>query len=710
MVDTTEKLVEIATAEIERQTEILSQQPRFKGGHAAFGTFLRWLQSDEIGQAPPYTADSRKRDAWLRAVWRQEPHLAGVINSVVLIDANRGWTLVGGRNQVARYTDILHDAEAGEGWRTYMRKAALSYWCTDLGCITEVGRDGANGPLRAIYHVDSARCRLTGDIEMPLEYFPASGGMQRWGARDFYRVASTPSDDEAMCGLGFCAVSRCLEVIRLLYAVMMHDQEQVGTRAPRGLLLLQGISEQQWLDSLAVREEEQDSLERRYYGGVQVLASAGMDQIDAKLVGLSQLPVNFDARQFMDLSMYAIALCFGYDPSEFWPVQYGALGRGTETEIQHAKATGKGGLDFALHFQERLQDELPETLHFEFEQRDDQGELLTASLAKAKQDVITAAYQAGLMEGAPLISRDEARSLLVEARLIPQEWTEAEEEVQATDTEDASRSTEFWRDRPEIRRMMELMPKEEIVTYTWPDEKFQTIWRPGQRRVFRTAVIKREWDRFDVEGELLHDLEGLFEEAHGEIVEAVEGGGDPERALAALGIALASILFTRFLTQATDILSIEISRLGIPVDFDMFMTDVQLWAQERAEAISKEIVETTRKRIADLAAGIAAGTLALADFGLAILPWFGEARAEGIAITEITALITAVQVIYYQLLQKQGQKLTLFWVTAQDERVCAICGALEGQPEEVWRRAAPLGPPVHPRCRCWLISKPAEKS
>ncbi|NLD44101.1 MAG: hypothetical protein GX657_11475, partial [Chloroflexi bacterium] len=440
-------------------------------------------------------------DRWLRAFWRLEPRLAGVMNSVTLIDANRGWSLVGGRNQVLRYTDILHNAEDGAGWRALMRKLSLSYWATDMGAVCELGRDGAGGPLRALYHVDSARCRLTGKRTMPLEYHPAAGGVQEWAAGDFLRVASMPSDDEAFRGLGFSAVSRCVEIARLLYAVLQHDQEQVGARAPKGLLLLQGISETQWEESLAAREADMASLERRYYGGVQVLASSGIEQVDAKLVALSQLPQNFDAKMFLDLSMYGYALCFGYDPSEFWPVQFGALGRGNETEVQHRKATGKGGLDFALSLQEQLQNELPGTLAFEFEQRDEAGELTTAALAQAKLNVVTTAYKAGLGQGESLLTRDEARSLLVDAGIIPPEWTEAEEDVQVADTQDVDR----WLDTAAVRRAMARWPEEEIVVYSWPSRRLRVLSKISQMRRTERRRPRRRTRREDAADGVLYE-------------------------------------------------------------------------------------------------------------------------------------------------------------------------------------------------------------
>jgi len=483
----TRQAIEQVGTLVERTTKEPSKQPRFAKEAGGYGGFLPLRLLAEM-EPPDYAANSMRRDQWLRAVWRLEPHLAGIINAVVLVDSNRGWTLTGGRNQVRRYTAMLHNADGGMGWRHFFRKASLSYWCTDLGAIVEWGRDGANGPLRALYHVDSARCYLTGNPDYPLAYNPPRGPRQEWRASDFYRCASLPSDDEAFYGLGFCAVSRALELLRLLYAVMLHDQEQVAARAPKGLLLLQGISETQWLQSLQARKEEQDSLGRQYYGGVQVLASMGIEQVDAKLVALSQLPQNFDAEKFMNLAMYGYALCFGYDPREFWPVSAGTLGTARETEAQALKASGKGGMDFPLSFQEGFQRELPPTLAYEFEQRDDEGELQASNVQKAKLDVAATAYQAGLMQGAPLLSREEARILLAQAGVIPPEWTQTEEDITASDTEGieseeeevAPNNQEAQRalDSDPVRRAMHVFPREPIERHYWPTKRVQTLWIP----------------------------------------------------------------------------------------------------------------------------------------------------------------------------------------------------------------------------------------
>lgn len=90
-----------------------SKQPRFQATEGApnpqsfFISTLKWV-STLIEEEPEYNVNSMMRDSWLSKIWRSEPHLAGVLNSVVSIDTNRGWSLEGERNQVLRYTNIFH--------------------------------------------------------------------------------------------------------------------------------------------------------------------------------------------------------------------------------------------------------------------------------------------------------------------------------------------------------------------------------------------------------------------------------------------------------------------------------------------------------------------------------------------------------------------------------------------------------------------------
>lgn len=488
-----------------RQNGNLSKQPRFASvsPRSFFTSLFRFINYD-IQDEPDYT--NRERDAWLRRIWKLEPYLAGVINSVVAIDKNRGWTITGGRNQVRRFVKILHNrfffAPDLTGWRMSFGGSAQSYYTSDMGSITEIGRQGQNGPLDSLYFVDPAVCYLTGDFEYPLKYTPTgsnSSKAQAWGRNDYFRVASLPSTDESLYGLGFCGLSRCIELAKIMVGIYQYDNEMLLNRAPRGLLLLKGITEEQWEDAMTTRKARLDGDEKRYYGAVNVLASLDPGvELEAQLVSLSQLPAEFDQKTFTDLLMYGYSLCFGYDPREFWPVSAGALGTATETEAQHRKAGGKGGLDFVLGFAERINEELPDTVVFEFEERDLDGELATAVVEQAKADVVNSIYTAGIQQGANPIDREEARIMYAERGLIDPDWTINQEDTTASDTDDdVARMLQS----EQVQRAIWKYPDEPIVRYKWgikngkEVKQYQTLLAPqrSRRRSFLVArSIKRQ--------------------------------------------------------------------------------------------------------------------------------------------------------------------------------------------------------------------------
>lgn len=512
---------------IER-AKVKSKQPRFgatQSNDAFFTSFMRWTTLANL-EEPPYNPDSRERDKWLTTFWRREPHLAGVLSSVNAIDSNRGWHLTGGRNQVARYINTLRFAEDGAGWRHYISMQSTSYYTSDLGGITEVGRDGIDGPLRALYHVDPTRCVLTGKPDRPLKY---DKNKKPWRRDDFFRLTSMRNIDETFHGLGYCAISRLLDLSKIMLAVYYHELEQLGARAPKGLLLMQNISQGQWNEAMQAREASLQGSMRQYYDSVAVIAQEGVDAVDAKLIALSQLPAGFDLEVFTNLLMYGYALCFGYDPIEFWPVLAGQLGRGRETDIQHRKGTGKGGMNFMLAFQDQMQLQLPETVAFDFEQRDQEGVLLDASVAQAWANVATTLYgngnrisgppdrgrkpngenaedgtdideesepgsqtgwsnePGGVTEG--ILTRQEVRTLLVNQGIIPSDWTEGEEDVSASDVSGKKLRTrrDELLENENIRRAVYQFPNEPIVRYHWPSGRSEILFEEAQEALTRSS-------------------------------------------------------------------------------------------------------------------------------------------------------------------------------------------------------------------------------
>lgn len=78
----------------------------------------------------------------------------------------------------------------------------------------------------------------------------------------------------------------------------------------------------------------------------------------------------------------------------------------------------------------------------------------------------------------------------------------------------------------------------------------------------------------------------------------------------------------------------------------------------------------------------------------------GESRIKMIAITEVTRAHTEGEEAADMLLSTIGVRLEKIWIAQAD--ACELCRQIHGTRERTWRRRAPAGPPLHPRCNCHL--------
>lgn len=430
--------------------------------------------------------NSSFRDSWLQQFYMREPHLASVVASVVSIDKNRGWTLTGSERMVRRFGKKLHNFDMGYGWRFFMSRAGQAYYTTDMGFVGSVVYED-NDPKNAIERVDNldpARCQLlypfTNDgygIQYNGQWMHDVRKLRYYNPIEFIRATSMPSQMHHYNGLGYCPVSRCIELAKLMIAIYQHDQEQLLAKAPKGLLLLKGIGESQWEKAMQNRKDNLSAYERDFYGGIQVLASQTED-IEANLVALSSLPAGFDLDTFTNLLMFGYALAFGYPPEEFWPVQFGSLGRGREVEANEQRSSSKGVGNFILDLQEELQKVLPRSLQFEFKRRDTSGDMAEQELTGQRVDNVMELYNKG--EG--VISREEARQLLAMQGVIPQEWTEENEDTTGSDRDPEKRMLrERYADNARVIEARRLFPRSKIVHYEWPSQRVITLYDPDEK-------------------------------------------------------------------------------------------------------------------------------------------------------------------------------------------------------------------------------------
>jgi hypothetical protein len=110
------------------------------------------------------------------------------------------------------------------------------------------------------------------------------------------------------------------------------------------------------------------------------------------------------------------------------------------------------------------------------------------------------------------------------------------------------------------------------------------------------------------------------------------------------------------------------------------------------------ITDTTRNALQkEVAAFLQNGDMTIQDLAQRLYRYYSPTRAELIAITEVTRAASEGEDATIREIEKlSGDKYEPIWQTANDERVCIICG-----PRHNKVVAKDDKPPAHPRCRCW---------
>lgn len=153
------------------------------------------------------------------------------------------------------------------------------------------------------------------------------------------------------------------------------------------------------------------------------------------------------------------------------------------------------------------------------------------------------------------------------------------------------------------------------------------------------------------------------------------------------------------------------SGMDVLVDWDVFNQNAINWINEWGSRILNDIVGTTQTQTIKALSDWIRGGEPLDVLEARLGPIVGEARAQMIATTEVTRLYAEGNLMAWKA---TGLVSAKSWRTAKDDKVCRICGPLDGKVvsldggwtmDEEGRVVEGLGitaPPAHARCRCWL--------
>ena len=221
------------------------------------------------------------------------------------------------------------------------------------------------------------------------------------------------------------------------------------------------------------------------------------------------------------------------------------------------------------------------------------------------------------------------------------------------------------------------------------------------RKIADEMAMKGADERAQVEGEMYQKIVDIFAKQQERI--ARTGREDPTYLQAELKKAVTDYL------QAAALAGVEAAAASVGIGFDPTAFDVKIsdWIQSYSFDLIKGINDTTRGIVQDALTKFnqTAGMTNKDLFDL-LTPAFGDARAQMIAITEVTRAYSESNSMYQDYMTELGVESMREWHTSKDEKVCPICSPMDmQQAKQDEKFKDDFGneydnPPAHVNCRC----------
>lgn len=379
-----------------REVSALSVQSESKAALST-PTLLMYMARSSSGIAPWWSA---QRDRDLRRFYKKPDHLAGTVYTIAAKMTAIPRRVVA-RNtsvrehvaQAAEITDRLESlAQFGAGWETFYSKFVEDLFTQDNGAFAEIiGNGDPAGPIVGapitIASLDSARCIRTGDRTFPVIYQDVDGKMYKLHFSRVMYASQMPSPIVEMLGVGFCAVSRCVNVAQNLLDILLYKQEKLGSRPHRAILVSKGgLDPEDVKQAFAMVSKDMDNMGLSKYSKMALVGSATIPEAGIDMIDLASLPEGFNEQDSITLGMATISLAFGIDARELFPA-IGAGASRADALLQHLKQRGKAPGQ-TLQITETLFNTkfLPPHLKLEFDFQDDAEDRQVAEIKQIRSN------------------------------------------------------------------------------------------------------------------------------------------------------------------------------------------------------------------------------------------------------------------------------------------------------------------------------------
>lgn len=301
---------------------------------------------------PPWW--SKSRDIALRQLWKESDHLSGALynfttklQTVPLHITAKDKSIKTHVKLAKEYQRIImEDSNMGKGWDNFFYKWLADLVTQDNGAFFEIIGDGdpssaIRGRVYTIRHLDSSKCIRRDNWKYPVTYTNKNGKQYKLHYTRVSATSQQPSPDDRMNDVGFCAVSRAILSARNLIDIATYKMEKLGSAPHKQILLTGGgLSPDDVLEAYNMTEIENLNRGRTRYSNSIVVGDRVLTDPKIEQIELTGVPDNFDEKESTILGMAVIALAFGMDARELFPMLESGATK-ADAIISHIKQRGK---------------------------------------------------------------------------------------------------------------------------------------------------------------------------------------------------------------------------------------------------------------------------------------------------------------------------------------------------------------------------------
>jgi hypothetical protein len=425
--------------------DFIQASPQTTGGGVWY-----WQVMDPGGLASPAPDLPRRSvatwggDQVLSATLDLEDMWAGVINQAATKIAVRGWEISDANDsgrKTRRSQDLIMNFDGPAEYRSGMVKLLQDFLLTRNGCFIEVSRESkspASRP-RALYHLDSLRCRRTGNLDYPVVYWDLSGNWHALRASDVIFFADMPSPRVNLYGIGRPAAERAFKTIVKLAAVETYFREKItGARALK-LVFISGVTKKKLSDVAATADAEMERRGWTVYKGAVMVPTETDQAISIAEVDLASVPDGFDVETERRDAYLRYANAIGVPVQDIQPLSGQGLGTGTQTVILDENAEARGLAYFSRTIEDRINWLLmPKTTTFVIKTNDIRDRQAEAAWKQTRTATLTQAM--GTAETPGFISSDQALNIAADEGLVPKEFLPKDVTPEGTVTDSGQQS------------------------------------------------------------------------------------------------------------------------------------------------------------------------------------------------------------------------------------------------------------------------------